>query len=513
MVSRDKDVIVEVGVDTKGAAKKMTGMAKGLGGVHTAALGAAGALAGVSVALGQQVSRYVETARELDKVNTLTGVAPNYLDAWSRALEGNGAELNDLQEGLLEMRRLAEENKDTFVEAAAAIGLSTDEALAPTGETLYEIADAIAKVNEEKGAAAATKISEAIFGESDSTHLFTTLTEGSGKVRDFDKSLTDMGGAWDRAKIEQAEELAGNMAMVNTKLEALANTLTASMIPAMNDLLGLTLEVVKGLTDAQLWAEEKMAIPKERQEVFRNIFGESLFREGGRAGQNTGWSLPGHLYGAGQIPSAVITPHGGTGEFGVPTELISDWVRKEFPGAYDDPTRGHKTPTQYDQELMREVHGLSLSPGIVAEMIEGRMEMNEEIAEIDREAREEAKKESEDYEEDIMVSLMDARTERAETEAASASQQVAILQNMHRVKLDDYAAYWSEFGRMTEQGVAQVNDVLGQLGQSFAVQFSWQPIVASVNFNDVDAADLVERGNNELDRQGRNLFGSGASAS
>ena len=220
---------------------------RGLGNVRNLALGAAGAVAGVTTAVAAATSEYLESARATRIMSQEAGIAVRDFSRLSEAANTIGVEQDTLRDIVFDTRlALSEATAEAGAqrEALEQLGLQYERlnTLSPE-EQLYAVVDAL---NAAEGSTTAMASAATLLGEGTLRDLNPLIAEGSAGLRQLADAAEDAGVVLDEEAAAAAQMLDRQMTVLNQTLEGARNRLVQGLVPVLSNVADVVLPAVEG---------------------------------------------------------------------------------------------------------------------------------------------------------------------------------------------------------------------------------------------------------------------------
>lgn len=213
-------------------------------GLKVAGVGAA--IAAVFNQLADCVNLASKLGDNVDKGSKRLNISTDAYQEWSHALQQNGADINDLQRGILSINKLlgGGEVPKAAAEAFEKLGVSTTKAnggLKSTEEYLSETIQALADFKgtaEERGT-----LVEAIFGRN-GNQLNAMFDSGSDGIKGLIKEAHELGLVMSESEIANSVAYGDAVANMNSAIESLKTSFATGIIPVLTDAVNMITKIV-----------------------------------------------------------------------------------------------------------------------------------------------------------------------------------------------------------------------------------------------------------------------------
>ena len=208
--------------------------------------GVAAAITGLFNQLSDCVNLAAKLGDNVDKGSKRLNISTDAYQEWGHALEQNGANINDLQRGILSINKLlgGGEVTKSAAEAFEKLGISTTTAgggLKTTEQYLTDTMKALADFSgtaEERGA-----LVEAIFGRN-GNELNALFDSGSKGIDDLIKEAHELGLVMTGEQIEKSVAYGDAVQNLQSTVEALKVSFAEGIIPVLTDAVNMVTKIV-----------------------------------------------------------------------------------------------------------------------------------------------------------------------------------------------------------------------------------------------------------------------------
>lgn len=213
-------------------------------GLKVAGVGAA--IAALMNQLAECVNLASQLGDNVDKGSKRLNISAEAYQEWGHVLNQSGANINDLQRGILAINKLlgGGEVAKAAADAFNTLGVSTTNAaggLKTTEEYLADTINALADfegTSEERGA-----LVEAIFGRN-GNQLNAMLDEGSSGIAKLTKEAHDLGLVMTNEEVANSVAYGDAVANVQASMDALKTSITTEILPGLTDVMNTTAKII-----------------------------------------------------------------------------------------------------------------------------------------------------------------------------------------------------------------------------------------------------------------------------
>jgi hypothetical protein len=199
----------------------------------------------------QLVTEFIRAGDELDKTSQQIGFTIEQLSAWRHAAGLSGVGANEFSDsvGQLQFRmRQAAQGSQQYARAFREMGIevkTADGSLRPASDVLFDIADAISRV---ESPAEKTALVMTVLGRQ-GRKLLPMFTGGAEGVRRMTGELRTLGGGISREAVQRSVELTDTLARFRVSMQSLASVLAVSILPKLD-------QWIQALIRGAVWLQE-----------------------------------------------------------------------------------------------------------------------------------------------------------------------------------------------------------------------------------------------------------------